>query len=129
MFKDEPSKQIKNAETIIGPSVKVEGDFVGDGNVIVEGIVVGNLKTKNHLTIGAEAKVNAEIEANSAYISGEVSGNLVVVGDVELTASARIKGDISASSIAIERGAQVNGRLSMNGAKKPELTEKHENKK
>ncbi|MDP2586247.1 MAG: polymer-forming cytoskeletal protein [Candidatus Komeilibacteria bacterium] len=129
MFKDEPGKQIKNAETIIGPSVKVEGDFVGDGNVIVEGIVVGNLKTKNHLTIGAEAKVNAEIEANSAYISGEVTGNLTVVGDVELTASARIKGDISASSIAIERGAQVNGRLNMNGAKKPELTEKHENKK
>lgn len=129
MFKDEPGKQLKNAETIIGPSVKVEGDFVGDGNVIVEGIVVGNLKTKNHLTIGPEAKVNAEIEASSAHISGEVSGNLTVAGDVELTSSARIKGDISASSISIERGAQVNGRLNMNGAKKPDLTEKHEIKK
>ena len=129
MFKEEAGKQIKNAETIIGPSVKVEGDFIGDGNVIVEGIVVGNLKTKNHLTIGSEAKVNAEIEANSAHIAGEVSGNLTVVGDVELTSSAKIKGDINASSISIERGAQVNGRINMSGAKKPELTEKHEYKK
>lgn len=129
MFKEETGKQIKNAETIIGPSVKVEGDFTGDGNVIVEGIVVGNLKTKNHLMVGAEAKVNAEIEAASAHIAGEVTGNVVVSGDIELTASAKIKGDIAASSLSIERGAQLNGRVSMNGVKKPELTEKHEGKK
>ncbi|MFA6304652.1 MAG: polymer-forming cytoskeletal protein [Patescibacteria group bacterium] len=129
MFKDEPNKQNKNAETIIGPSVKVEGDFIGDGNVIVEGIVVGNLKTKDHLTVGAEAKIQAEVEASSAHIAGEVSGNISVTGEIVLTSSAKIKGDISASSISIERGAQINGRVNMGGNRKPELVEKAEGKK
>src|SRR3989338_5126937 len=120
MFKNEQDKQIKKVETIIGPSVKVQGDFTGDGDVIVEGIVVGNLKTKNHLKIGAGARVQAEIEAQSAFIAGEVSCNLTVLEEVELTASAKIKGDISASLISVEKGAKINGRISMNGAKKIE---------
>lgn len=123
MFKDEQDKQIKKVETIIGPSVKVQGDFTGDGDVIVEGIVVGNLKTKNHLKIGSGAKVQAEIEAQSAFIAGEVIGNINVLEEIEITASAKVKGDISASLISVEKGAKINGRLSMNGAKKTESQE------
>ena len=36
MFKSEPLKTNKNIETIIGPSVKVEGDFIGEGDIIVD---------------------------------------------------------------------------------------------
>ncbi len=124
MFKEDQTKQVKSAETVIGPSVKVEGDFIGDGNVIVEGIVIGNLKTKNHLSIGQEAKVQAEVEAQSAFIAGEVTGNITVLGEIDLTASAKVKGDITASLISVEKGAQLNGRLSMGNAKKIEAPEK-----
>lgn len=123
MFKkDDQTKQPRNAETIIGPSVKVEGDFIGDGDVIVEGIVLGNLKTKNHLMVGKDAKIQAEVEAASAYIAGEVHGNITVIGEIELTASAKVKGDIATSLLSVEKGAQVNGRISMNGAAKKEIT-------
>ena len=38
MFKKQPeSPNFKEVETIIGRSVKVEGDFVGEGDVVVEG--------------------------------------------------------------------------------------------
>lgn len=132
MFKDDALKQTKNVETIIGPSVKVEGNFVGDGDVIVEGVVLGNLKTKNHLRVGQGAKIQAEVEAQSAYIAGELNGNITVQEYIELTASAKIKGDITTSLITVEKGAKINGRLNMNGAKKTEAvlkSEKSEGKK
>ena len=124
MFKDNPNKSGKNAETIIGQSVKVEGDFIGEGDVIVEGIVVGNLRTKNHLTVGSEAKIQAEIGAQSAFIAGEIIGNVKVDDYLELTATASIAGDVSAGLISIERGAKINGRVNIGGEIMPKVNKK-----
>ncbi|MBT4495313.1 hypothetical protein HOC73_01045, partial [bacterium] len=49
MFKEEKRNSSDSIETVIGPSVKVEGDFSGQGDIVVEGIVLGSLKTKGHL--------------------------------------------------------------------------------
>ncbi len=118
MFKGEnPTKPSKNVETIIGPSVKVEGDFNGDGDVIVEGVVIGNLNTKNHLKVGKDAKVQAKVFAQSAFVAGEVTGNIVAENEIELTSTAKVKGDISTNLISIEKGARVNGKISMNSKK------------
>ncbi|HLC64281.1 MAG TPA: polymer-forming cytoskeletal protein [Patescibacteria group bacterium] len=124
MFKgDNMDRPSKNVETIIGPSVKVEGDFNGDGDVIVEGIVVGNLTTKNHLKVGKGARVQAKVTAQSAFIAGEIIGNITAEERIELTASARVKGDITTNSLSIEKGARVNGKITMNGQKKTEPAE------
>ena len=69
--KNESSPVSKNIETIIGPSVKVEGDFKGEGDLIVEGILIGNLETKNNLKIGQNAIIQAEVRANNAFVSGD----------------------------------------------------------
>jgi cytoskeletal protein CcmA (bactofilin family) len=124
MFKDNPNKSGKNAETIIGQSVKVEGDFIGEGDVIVEGIVVGNLRTKNHLTVGSEAKIQAEIGAQSAFVAGEIIGNVKIDDYLELTATASIAGDVSAGLISIERGAKINGKVNIGGEIMPKVNKK-----
>lgn len=51
MFKETPPA-INEIETVIGPSVKVEGDFVTEGNMIVEGTICGSIKTSKNLKIG-----------------------------------------------------------------------------
>ncbi|PJB15851.1 cell shape determination protein CcmA [Candidatus Falkowbacteria bacterium CG_4_9_14_3_um_filter_38_19] len=106
-------KGFKEVETIIGPSVKVKGDFNGLGNVIVEGIVEGSLKTNGSLRIGDKAKVTASIEAKEAKIGGEVKGNVKIKGYLDITATAKIFGDLEAASLSIERGAMLNGKCTM----------------
>jgi len=113
MFKNEPKINIKDAETIIGPSVKVKGNFHGHGNIVVEGIVEGSIKTGSNLRVGEKAKILANIEAKNATIGGEVVGNVKVSGYLEITAGAKILGDIETSELSIERGAVVNGRCIM----------------
>lgn len=119
MFKSEESKKnIKgDIETIIGQTVKLEGDFVGEGDVIVEGIVNGNLKTGKFLRVGENAQINAEIEAGDAYIAGAINGNIKIKNKLEITSTAKIKGDIETSLISVEIGALINGKCQMNTGK------------
>ena len=111
--KNQPTTSQKSIETIIGPSVKVEGNFKGEGDLVIEGILVGDLQTKNNLKVGQNATVDAHIKANNAFISGKIKGNIIVKGKVEITGTAVILGDIKAQIISIESGALVQGKLNM----------------
>lgn len=115
MFNRDEKMQIKEAETVIGPSVKVKGEFNGQGDIIVEGVLEGTLKTVGRLQVGDKAKINASIEAKDAVISGEIIGNIKLKGFLEITGTAKISGDIEVGSISIERGAIINGMVSMGG--------------
>ena len=124
MFKE---NQINNeTDTIIGPSVKVEGEFVTEGNMIIEGVICGMIKTTKNLKVGENSKIFANIYAENALISGEIQGNIVILGKLELTPTAKIFGDIKTSAISIENGAILNGKLTMSDNKnksiKPELS-------
>ncbi|MCK4553681.1 polymer-forming cytoskeletal protein [Candidatus Parcubacteria bacterium] len=119
MFKKHDQREnFKKVETIIGSSVKVKGDFNSQGNIIIEGIVQGNLKTKGNLLVGDKAKITADIEAKEAKISGEIKGNVKIKEYLELTATAKIFGDVEASSLSVERGAILNGKCTMIGEEK-----------
>ena len=119
MFKKEESSNFKEAETIIGPSVKVEGDFVGQGNMIIDGVIKGSVTTNGNLRVGDQAKITADVAAANGLVSGEIHGNVRIKGDLELTESAKIFGDIEAESLCIARGAILNGKCAMgnNGGK------------
>lgn len=109
--KDNKVEKFKDAETIIGSSIKVKGNFQGDGNIIVEGQLEGSLKTEANLFIGDKAKVVANIEANDAIINGEVRGSLKIHQYLALGPTAKIIGDINYSEISIEKGAIINGQI------------------
>ncbi|MEI6597158.1 MAG: polymer-forming cytoskeletal protein [bacterium] len=114
MFNKQNQGEVGNDfETVIGPSVKVKGDFNGQGNIIVEGTVDGSLKTNGNLEVGKTAKITANVEAKEAKIGGQVSGNVKIKGFLEITATAKIFGDIETSGLSIERGAIFNGKCIM----------------
>lgn len=100
-------------ETIVGPSVKVEGDFVSEGNVVIEGQVNGSIKTAKHLRVEEGAKINANVAAESALVSGEVRGNIKLNSTLELTPTAKIYGDVETKTLIIAAGAILHGRCIM----------------
>lgn len=112
MFEDRKHQQV---ETIIGPSVMVEGNFVGSGDVVVEGQLTGTLKTDKAVRIGERAKVKADLQGGEIFIAGEVRGNIKASGRLELSSTARVIGNIEASTLAIAAGAVFHGRCAMAG--------------
>jgi cytoskeletal protein CcmA (bactofilin family) len=111
--KDNKLEKFKDAETVIGASIKVKGNFQGQGNIIVEGALEGSLKTDANLFIGDRAKVTANIESKDAIINGEVRGNIKAKSYLAIGGTAKIYGDIQYGEISIAKGAIVNGQLLM----------------
>ncbi len=102
-------------ETVVGPSMNVEGDFVSEGNIIVKGFVSGSVKTNKSIVIEEGAKVVANVKAADARVSGEVRGNIKIGDRLEVTTSARIVGDIQCKILIIEAGALLQGKVAMAG--------------
>jgi cytoskeletal protein CcmA (bactofilin family) len=109
--KDSKLEKFKDAETIIGASIKVKGNFQGRGDIIIEGALEGSLKTDASVFIGDQAKIVANIDAKDAIINGEVRGNVKAKNYLALGGTAKIFGDLQYSEISVERGAIINGQL------------------
>lgn len=107
------NKRRAATETIIGASVKVEGNFVGSGDVIVEGQVVGSLKTDKSLRVGEGAKLKADIEAADVLLAGEIRGNVRATDSLELGPTAKLYGNVETPSLSVARGAILHGKCLM----------------
>lgn len=107
MFKKENGDEI---ETVIGPSVIVEGHFVARGDIIVEGVVSGSIKTERNLRVGGNAKIYADITAGNAFIAGEVQGDIKIKEALELAGTAKIFGDVKTKVLTIGAGATLQGK-------------------
>jgi cytoskeletal protein CcmA (bactofilin family) len=67
MFKkNNKSNHFKKIETVIGPNIKVKGNFNGSGNTVVEGFLEGSLKTNGNVFVGDKANIVANIKAKTA---------------------------------------------------------------
>ncbi len=102
-----------SVETMIAPGVRVDGEVASQGNITVEGEVHGSIKTDQHLRVGKEAKISANIKAQTAFISGQVQGNLKIKDKLEITETAIIVGDVETKTIVIAEGGIIHGKIIM----------------
>src|SRR3989344_2339967 len=101
------------AETVVGPSVKIQGDLNSEGNIKIEGQVTGKVKTSQSVYVNPGAIIAADMLAGNAVIGGEVQGNIKIVGHLILQSTAKILGDINCSILRVEDGAQFSGKCVM----------------
>jgi cytoskeletal protein CcmA (bactofilin family) len=98
-------------EAVIGPSTRVRGRIGGDGDLLVEGSVEGDIAVRGDLVIGERAKAASNVDANAVTIRGELEGDVRARGMVRIESGARVRGDINGESFALEEGAEFRGRL------------------
>lgn len=115
MFQRDSGVDVKDVETVIGATVKVEGNFVGTGDVVIEGHVAGTLKTSKNLRVGEQAVVKADVEAANVVVAGEIRGQVSCSGRVEILATGKIFGNVDTQTIAVAHGAILHGKVSMAG--------------
>ena len=96
----------------LGCGVRVEGRIFSDQDFQVDGEVDGSLEACGHnLTVGAQAKVKAEIRAQNVSIIGTVEGNIEATDLIELCSQCRVTGQIKTRRIAIKDGAYFKGNI------------------
>jgi cytoskeletal protein CcmA (bactofilin family) len=103
------------AETVVGPSVKIQGDLNSEGNIRIEGNVTGKVRTTQSVHVGEGAKLTADMQAGNAIVAGEIQGNIKVSSNLVLMSTARIMGDITCAVLRVEDGALFTGKCVMGG--------------
>lgn len=113
-------------ETIIASGVRVEGDFVSQGDVYIEGEVKGNVHTAGDLRLGSNSNVHADVVAKNAVVSGAVHGNIQIEGRLDLLETAQVSGDLFCQVLSVAAGAKINGSVGMEGGAKEKEQETYE---
>ena len=103
--------------TVIAEGVKVEGNFKGEGPMVIDGEVKGTIVTNHSVEVGKSATIEANVRADSVVVGGFVRGNIIAKSRVELLAGSRVEGDVATMSLVIAEGASFNGKCAMGATK------------
>lgn len=105
--------------TVIAEGVRVQGDFRGEGPMIIDGIVQGTIATSQEIEVGPQAVIEADISAGALVVAGKIKGNIVVKDRLELHSGSHVEGDIVTRTLVVGEGAVLNGRCTMSGKEAP----------
>jgi cytoskeletal protein CcmA (bactofilin family) len=109
-------------EARVGSTTRIRGRIHGDGDLVVEGKVEGNVTLRGDLTIAQGGSVETEsVSAHAVLIAGTLEGGVVASGPVRLSPTARVRGNLQGSAVAIDDGARFTGRLDCEFDLPPEL--------
>jgi len=99
-----PKSVIGNDLRIIGQGLKI----ISQGTLQVDGEVEGDVGGVE-VIIGEKGKVTGTVAAERVIVRGRISG-VIRGATVTLQSSSRVEGDIHHLSLAIEQGAEFDGR-------------------
>lgn len=99
--------------TVIGDSVRVQGNLSGDEDLHVLGRVDGRIELQRTLIVAPSGIVKAEVVVKNAVVSGVVVGNIHATESVEITREGRMVGDIYSPRVIIVDGASFRGSVDM----------------
>jgi cytoskeletal protein CcmA (bactofilin family) len=105
-----PDPAVANASrSVFALDLVVEGDATSSGPIEVQGNVVGSLRAPE-ITVAGSGHVEASVVAHDLVVLGAVSG-MISARNVQLTPSAVVQADVIHERIAIEAGAELEGKL------------------
>ena len=100
---------------LIGAGTVIQGDIKSNGDIRIDGTLIGSLNVKGKLVIGTSGNLDGETLCQNADVSGSIKGKITVNELLSLKSSAKLTGDIITNKLAIEPGASFTGTCSMGG--------------
>jgi cytoskeletal protein CcmA (bactofilin family) len=100
-------------QTIIGKSVTVKGEILGNEQLTIEGTVEGRIMIETTVLVRDSGVVKADVDAANVNVAGGVIGNISVTEKIEIVSGGYVVGDIRAPRLIINDGASVKGNIDM----------------
>jgi len=101
--------------SLLATGSRVTGDIETPGALMIGCHVCGDGNVGGELSVSAEAHWEGDVHAHSAVIAGRITGVIVVRKKIEIAATAVIRGRVIACSIAMARGATIDGEVTVTG--------------
>jgi cytoskeletal protein CcmA (bactofilin family) len=98
----------------VGGGTVVTGEANFKAMMRVDGHLSGRVSSSSGtLIVGANGKVDANIEVAIAIIHGTINGDIIATQRLELGRAAKVNGNIQTPSLVIEQGAVFEGSCKM----------------
>ena len=105
--------QIGDSPTFVSEGSRLTGDLESAGPLVVCGAIRGDGRVGGALRMSVTAEWEGEVHARAAIIAGKITGKLVVEEKLEVGATAVLRADIVARSIAVAKGAVIDGTVTV----------------
>ena len=102
------------SESLISADLIIEGDIKSDGNLTVDGRVVGNVSCIN-VTINSGGFIQGNIRAHHLVSLGSISGD-IHAKSVDLKEGSTTKTNLESDNLQVSSGAVLQGKVNISGA-------------
>ena len=99
--------------SLIGAGTSMKGDITSNGDLRIDGSLVGNINCTAKVVIGANGVVEGDIHGQQADIMGKVTGTIKVKDLLQLKGGSLVNGNLQAAKLQIEPTANFNGECHM----------------
>jgi len=106
---------------ILGPGTFIKGDIKSNGDIRIDGTLVGSVNSKGKVVIGATGNVEGEVVCQNADFSGFIKGQVSVTELLTMKSTARLTGNIVTNKLSIEPGAKFSGSCRMEPDSTPQV--------
>lgn len=96
---------------IIDTHVKIGGNFNCDSNLIIDGVILGDVKTSKDIKLGPNSVVVGNILGRKINISGSVFGDIIASSKLILLEEAVIIGNVTAQELEFASARYFYGRV------------------
>lgn len=111
-----PPQPVKE-QALIGPSLVFRGDISGDEDLVIQGQLEGKVVLRNnHVTVGRNGRIRADVLGKTICVEGTVQGNLVAEEKIVVRQTGEVKGNLQAPRVNLEDGARFKGSIDMDGS-------------
>lgn len=93
--------------SVIGEDLALEGNILSKSNLLIEGLITGNV-TCVSLLVTRGGKIVGDVTCETIQVEGTVNG-VVTAARVDLKDGCRLDGDIVSESLAVDHGATFIG--------------------
>ena len=99
--------------SLIAAGTTLKGDITSNGDIRIDGTLIGNMQCTAKVIIGANGVVEGDITGQQADIMGKVTGTIKVKELLQLKGGSVVSGNLHASKLQIEPSANFNGQCHM----------------
>jgi cytoskeletal protein CcmA (bactofilin family) len=125
-----PSASGDRSTARLGGSLHVKGEITGNEDLHIDGSVEGLVQLEDRkLTVGASARLTADVIAREVVVYGNVKGNLRARDRIEIKKDGSVIGDLTTARIMIEDGAYFKGSIEIDKAGEAGDSESEKNEK
>ena len=104
---------VSTSASLIGAGTTMKGDITSNGDLRIDGALVGNIHCSAKVIIGANGSVEGDVNGAQADILGKVSGTIKVKDLLQLKGGSTVNGNLQAGKLQIEPTANFNGECHM----------------